>query len=261
MRPARMVLTITAVALCCTLAYVHFSLAETDRKNAFETWSEKGDCRDEESACQDWAAKGECEKNPKFMLDRCPLACKQCQAPEVDPRDYTGQVLVLNCSLGQIRILPDFERAPLTSSLVLELAHHPHSCHNCNFYRNEDVPKDGSSGPPYGLLQGSLAGLLKVPEKEGGDIAMRRGHVAMIPGTREFFINVMDHESWGASMTVWGSLADTLSMDVVEAMLRLPYKDVKHPTYGTVMRMLTEQVPFVPLAVPAAVGGSNRRRH
>ncbi|GLC33734.1 hypothetical protein PLESTB_000110100 [Pleodorina starrii] len=185
------------------------------------------------------------------MLTRCPVACKQCQPPDVNPRDYAGEVLVLNSSLGQIRIVPDFVRAPVTSALVLELANHPDACHNCNFYRNEAVPQDGSSGPPYGLLQGSLAGLLRVPEKEGGDIAMKRGHVAMIPGTREFFVNVMDHDTWGSSMTVWGSLADRQSMDLVEAMLRLPYKEVKHPTYGTVMRMLEQTVSFTALAAPA----------
>ncbi len=60
----------------------------------------------------------------------------------------------------------------------------------------------------------------------------------------------MDHEGWGASMTVWGSLADEQSMEVVEQLLQLPYKEVKHPTYGTVMRMLAEQVPFQPVALP-----------
>ncbi|GFR49489.1 hypothetical protein Agub_g11428, partial [Astrephomene gubernaculifera] len=75
----------------------------------------------------------------------------------------------------------------------------------------------------------------------------RRGHVAMIPGTREFFINAMPHPGWSSSMTVWGELADEPSMQVVEALLQLPYHEVRHPTYGTVMRMLDEQVRFVPM--------------
>lgn len=78
----------------------------------------------------------------------------------------------------------------------------------------------------------------------------------MIPDTKEFFINVMDHETWGSSMTVWGSLADPESMEVVESLLQLPYREVKHPTYGTVMRMLEHQVPFLPLAEVPRAGSS-----
>ncbi|KAG2494138.1 hypothetical protein HYH03_007776 [Edaphochlamys debaryana] len=185
------------------------------------------------------------------MLKSCRLACKQCEPAPVDPGRYRGQLLVLNTTLGEIRIRPLFSQAPQTAALVMELAHHPGGCEGCNFYRNEAHPEPGSSGPPYGLLQGSMAGLLKVPEREGGDIVMRAGHVAMIPSTREFFINVVDHEGWGGSMTVWGDIADEASMRVVESALRLPYKAVKHPTYGTVMRMLDETIAFTPMAETA----------
>ncbi len=37
-------------------------------------------------------------------------------------------------------------------------------------------------------------------------------------------------------------MADAASMGVVESVLLLPYHEVKHPTFGTVMRMLDEQV-------------------
>jgi hypothetical protein len=37
-------------------------------------------------------------------------------------------------------------------------------------------------------------------------------------------------------------VADAASMGVVESVLLLPYHEVKHPTFGTVMRMLDEQV-------------------
>ncbi|KAG2435334.1 hypothetical protein HXX76_007408 [Chlamydomonas incerta] len=233
-------------------------LAATDRDTAFETWTENPKaCRDAESACSDWAEKGECERNAGFMRKSCRLSCKLCTAPEIKIADYATKQLVLNTSLGQIRIRPLFDQAPATAALVLEAAANQPACHGCVFYRNEALPPEGSSGPPYGLLQGSLTGLLKVPEHEGGAVAMRRGHVAMIPATREFFINVMDHEGWGGSMTVWGDVADAASMAVVEAVLLLPYHEVKHPTFGTVMRMLDEQVPFSPLAVPADGGSSS----
>lgn len=216
------------------------------RKNAFETWSEKSnDCRDAHSACGDWATNGECQSNPTFMQQHCALACRLCEAPEVDPAAYLGQVLVLNSTLGQIRIRPLFEQAPLTCALALELAGQGR-CRGCNFYRIEAVPQEGS-GPPYGLLQGSLTGLLKAPAREGPDVLMRRGHVALIPNTKEFFINAMDHGTWGSSMTVWGQV-DEQGMTVVSRLLGLPYHEVKHPTYGTVMRMLDNVVEFTPLA-------------
>ncbi len=37
-------------------------------------------------------------------------------------------------------------------------------------------------------------------------------------------------------------------MAVVSRLLALPYHEVKHPTYGTVMRMLDDVVEFTPLA-------------
>jgi hypothetical protein len=44
-------------------------------------------------------------------------------------------------------------------------------CPDCRFYRNEEPPPQGSTGPPYGLLQGSLSGLPAIPPPEGGTIA------------------------------------------------------------------------------------------
>lgn len=32
----------------------------------------------------------------------------------------------------------------------------------------------------------------------------RRGHVCMIPGSKEFFIAAIDHKEWGTAHTVWG---------------------------------------------------------
>ena len=56
-------------------------------------------------------------------------------------------------------------------------------CPDCRFYRSEAPPPRGSTGPPYGLLQGSLSGLPAIPPPEGGMVA-KRGHVALIPHTK-----------------------------------------------------------------------------
>ena len=36
----------------------------------------------------------------------------------------------------------------------------------------------------------------------------RRGHVCMIPGTKEFFIALVDHLEWGGAHTVWGEVSN-----------------------------------------------------
>ena len=58
-----------------------------------------------------------------------------------------------------------FDNAPRSCALVLDLAHQG-PCAHCNFYRVEQAPKDGD-GPPYGLLQGSLSGVLRGLPQEG----------------------------------------------------------------------------------------------
>ena len=35
----------------------------------------------------------------------------------------------------------------------------------------------------------------------------RRGQACMIPGTREFFIALVDHDEWGGAHTVWGEVS------------------------------------------------------
>ncbi len=35
----------------------------------------------------------------------------------------------------------------------------------------------------------------------------RKGHVCMIPGTKEFFIAAHDHDEWGSAHTVWGMVS------------------------------------------------------
>ena len=63
----------------------------------------------------------------------------------------------------------------------------------------------------------------------------------MIPTTQEFYISVINHSEWGEAHTVWGEVTDFAAVD---AMLELPYKELTHPEYGTVMRMMAEPVAF-----------------
>ncbi|KAL3137649.1 hypothetical protein ABBQ38_004925 [Trebouxia sp. C0009 RCD-2024] len=95
-------------------------------------------------------------------------------------------------------------------------------------------------GPPYGLLQGSLDDLNEVPPHEE-TVTTKKGHVCMIPGSKEFFIAAVDHTEWGSAHTVWGVVQN---MSVVDALLRQPFHTFTHPKYGTVMRMMDHEEGF-----------------
>ncbi|CAL5221657.1 g3884 [Coccomyxa viridis] len=157
--------------------------------------------------------------------------------------ELKGKGCVLTTSYGQVRIefLPHL--APETVAAVHDLASASRECQGCKFYRNEAAPTRGSLGPPYGLLQGSLQSLKLAPAAEGKTPA-KRGQVCMIPGTKEFFIALVDHDEWGGAHTVWGEVSaadmDTTVMDIVGQR----FHAVTHPEYGTVMRMLNTEVPF-----------------
>lgn len=172
------------------------------------------------------------------MSDACKLSCKLCHVPDAKIEDYANETLVLDTTYGQIDINPYYKLAPNVVALVLQMAHRG-ACLACKFYRNEVPPKEGD-GPPYALLQGSLSGLTQVPPREG-NIEMKRGMVAMIPGTAEFFIAVAGHPEWGTSHTVWG---EVLGWDTIDKVLALPFHVFKHPEFGTEMRMLNMEVPF-----------------
>mmetsp|Transcript_94958 Transcript_94958/g.245253 ORF Transcript_94958/g.245253 Transcript_94958/m.245253 type:complete len:660 (+) Transcript_94958:52-2031(+) len=48
-------------------------------------------CVDGDKDCPAWAQLGECQRNPKFMLSKCPPSCGQCQASEAaEPVNGTG---------------------------------------------------------------------------------------------------------------------------------------------------------------------------
>ncbi|CAL4108319.1 unnamed protein product, partial [Meganyctiphanes norvegica] len=48
-------------------------------------------CIDNDDSCQGWADRGECQKNPKFMLPKCPASCNQCVLPPVSSTGVTIQ--------------------------------------------------------------------------------------------------------------------------------------------------------------------------
>ncbi|CAL8468913.1 g8454 [Coccomyxa elongata] len=166
--------------------------------------------------------------------------------------ELKGKKVVLTTSFGQINIHLRPNLAPETVAAVHHLAAKATACTSCKLYRSEEPPPVGSSGPPYGLLQGSLGDLAEVPPHEGGTIA-KRGHVCMIPRTKEFFISLKDHDDWGVAHTVWGEVDAEDMRGTVATFLRLPVHEVKHPEFGTIMRMLDSEEPFsISLASDAA---------
>lgn len=65
-----------------------FSLSSCQADSSDQTCS-AGDescqkCIDKDQKCGFWADQGECDRNPDFMLARCPLSCNQCGDTEVD---------------------------------------------------------------------------------------------------------------------------------------------------------------------------------
>eukprot|EP01025_Chloroclados_australasicus_P065710 TRINITY_DN8952_c0_g1_i1.p1 TRINITY_DN8952_c0_g1~~TRINITY_DN8952_c0_g1_i1.p1 ORF type:complete len:250 (-),score=19.95 TRINITY_DN8952_c0_g1_i1:239-988(-) len=233
-------------AILCATCLVQSALSVVDRTDAFIGYSEKGAsirnkaCLDENSNCKDWAQHGECERNPQFMGASCRLSCGTCQATiEVGP--HYGKNITLATQLGEVHVELLWDSAPAMCSLVAALASSD-STPGCKFYRNEAIPEAGSSGPPYALLQGVLGSLSQAPLKEAVT-QITRGHVATIHPGKDFYIALAAHESWSEAHTAWGYIPEE-SMAIVEAVVDLPYRSIKHDRYGTEMRMLVDPVQF-----------------
>ncbi|KAG1680610.1 hypothetical protein FOA52_015059 [Chlamydomonas sp. UWO 241] len=222
-------------------------LSQEERDEAFVNYKEgkkkiaASACRDTDPNCESWASGGECENNAGFMKETCPVACKDCTPAELNAAEFYGQTFIFCTSHGDIRVTMNWDNAPRSCALVLDLAHQP-ECPRCNFYRPELAPTDGTGGPPYGLLQGSLTGLLRSLPREGKGIPAKYGAVASIQGT-DFYIAAMDHSDWGTAHTVWGEVQN---MEVVEEILKsMTYHENKHPV-GTIMRMADTPLHFSP---------------
>ncbi|KAF5843818.1 hypothetical protein DUNSADRAFT_5055 [Dunaliella salina] len=220
------------------------SAQSTSRNGAFIGYTERAGtaCRDNDSSCGDWASKGECTSNPGYMMMSCPVSCEQCTPPELDAEKYANETLVLETELGKVYMTMLWDNAPRAAALIMDLAHRGSKQQKqCRFYRSEAAPLEGG-GPPYGLLQGSLAGILKAPPSEG-NAPPKYGHAAMILGTTEFYIALMDHLEWAGAHSVWGKVEERSMETVHRIVSQSPYTNYTHPV-GTLMRMMSTPVPF-----------------
>ena len=114
-------------------------------------------------------------------------------------------------------------------------------------YRNEARPEKppGMCGSiqcgPYALIQGRMEALTGMPA-EGVPI-VRRGFVARIHNSNDFFIALDDHEEWGHSFTVFGDMRDDVfGLESLEKIATMPFREQKAAGSETVMRLLNEEI-------------------
>mmetsp|Transcript_19175 Transcript_19175/g.33013 ORF Transcript_19175/g.33013 Transcript_19175/m.33013 type:complete len:212 (-) Transcript_19175:413-1048(-) len=140
----------------------------------------------------------------------------------------SGWRFVITTSVGEIRITPLADNAPKIVQLVHDMAS-TKPCPGCIFYRHEPNPEgwavNNFYGPPYALLQGGLYDMAAVPANEG-TIPVKRGNVAMIPGSKDFFIATLSHEEWGTAHSVWGEVADEDSWRTIGAIPVEPFTTI-----------------------------------
>lgn len=244
----------TACALALLLAIPARAYAArvplADRNDAFVGYAERSHpggtapCVDRDEACQNWANGGECDRNPNYMLASCARACKVCgsnggatggKSCHLEGED-AGE-LVLSVRLGEggssserhirIRLYPGVSPSAVASLFARSQQG------GCSFYRAEPPPQPGAvdnyggPGPPYGLVQGSLSGLQARGDSTVGNPTcrpppLRRGSVAAINGGPDFMVCVSDHPEWDRAFVQFGEVADAESLDVVDAIVRLP---------------------------------------
>ena len=154
--------------------------------------------------------------------------------------------IIISTSKGNIKITPRPDLSPKIVDIVVELASKS-SCPACKFYRHEPAPtnfgKDNFYGPPYALLQGSMANMGELPPFEGSPL-VAKGSVCIIPGSKEFFIATAAHEEWGHSHSVWGevSLYDSSSWETIEKIPVEPYTTLTDASGKIITRWLTANV-------------------
>ena len=114
-------------------------------------------------------------------------------------------------------------------------------------HRSEPLPAEGSTGPPYALVQFSLEAPQLKSFPHEGTAKIVRGSVCLIGSASDLFISLArrgEHDGWETGMTVLGSVPEPALTDLVEGkILALPKHDFKHPQFGTVMSMLNKELP------------------
>jgi len=120
----------------------------------------------------------------------------------------------------------------------------------CEFYRAEGAPEVGvvdgygGPGPPYALLQGSLAGV------EQGDYLVTtttpkvaRSYACLIGRGADFFIATRAHDEWGVAHACFGVVVDMSLVDEITENDGAYAK--RRETWGqTNVTVLVERVPF-----------------
>ena len=209
-------------------------------------------CRDTSPSCADWSALDECTKNPGFMLTTCPQSCGSCASPDGPAEALEGQheVVTFTTNAGSqtltfdVALRPDI--APRTAAYVRQMAAARSCGSSCRFYRAEPIPPPGAvdnfggPGPPYALVQGSLASPeFKPIEREGAPL-VQRGDACFIGTGPDFFVALHGHPEWGNGHTVWGRVMG--SMAGVDAIVQQP---LKNETWGeTHVSVLVTPLPF-----------------
>lgn len=158
--------------------------------------------------------------------------------------EASSERIVLSTSHGEIRIKAFHDVAPATSKLVTDLARRGGG-QSLNFYRHEHAAQgwgvNGFWGPPYGLLQGSLADIDSVPPFENG-IDIEKGHVCIIPNTKEFFIATVPHPEWNRAHAVWGRVDGFETVDLIPFEPSFTRTDNSNPPIVTTW--LNQSIPF-----------------
>jgi cyclophilin family peptidyl-prolyl cis-trans isomerase len=180
-------------------------------------------------------------------------------------------VLKLSTNAGDIKIRLRPELSPESIAYIIKVLAQPQSAQHsskagrgCSFYRLELAPPPGSEGPPYGLLQGSLAAegvislmkapkskLVERPELQVGSVAWAGGGLGP-----DFFVSLVAHPEWKHDHFVWGEVED---MEELAVILKLPTSAAK---WGqTQVQVLKQELPFNVTGVPRHRRHHLRHRH
>ncbi|KAL8538662.1 hypothetical protein ACS0TY_000613 [Phlomoides rotata] len=143
-------------------------------------------------------------------------------------------IVGLETEYGTLRIKLFPECSPQSVAYILDLLSLRH-CSGLHFYRAEGRGQswdtkgnhinDASFGPPFALIQGTLEPHGQTFTKIESEYCptMRRGSVAWVGSGPSFFVSLADHEVWGNSYTVFGSVLPE-DMEIAEKIGELPTK-------------------------------------